>query len=141
MPKNSKQLTEYLQYGKFKDGKLLNLELNFDIKDKEINIATNCDVRVSRGVSFRSLLSGICIKGASVYFKGENQLYSDKKSPIFIGSGKSITLRRSFLQTKGEITLASKFFNPFDGEILISKDSMLKSDKIKILTPFKFNYQ
>lgn len=26
--KNQKQLNEYLQYGKFKDGKLLNLELN-----------------------------------------------------------------------------------------------------------------
>ena len=88
-PKNIKQLNEYLQYGKFKDGKLLNLELDFDIKDREINIATWCDVKIKRGVSLKSSMNGICIKGANVILKGENQLSSDKKSPIIIGAGRS----------------------------------------------------
>jgi hypothetical protein len=44
--KNSNQLNEYLQYGKFKDGKLLNLEVGFDVKDKEINIGTTCDLKL-----------------------------------------------------------------------------------------------
>ena len=134
-PKNIKHLNDYLQHGKFKDGKLLNLELDFDIKDKEIKIATWCDVKVNRGVSFKSSLNGICILGANVILEGENQLNSDKKSPIVIGAGRSITLRRSHLQTQGVIALNTKNFNPFDGEILISKDSTLRADKINISTP------
>lgn len=134
-PKNQKQLNEYLQYGKFKNGKLLNLDINFDIKDKEVNIATNCDVKLSRGTSLKASLNGICIKGASVELRGENKLDSDSKAPIFITTAKSILLRRSVLQTKGEIILESKIFNPFDGEILISRDSVLRADKINVFTP------
>lgn len=95
-PKNIKQLNEYLQYGKLKEGKLLNLEIGFDIKDKEINIASWCDVSFKRGVSLKSSLNGICIKGSNVILKGENKLNSDKKAPIIFGAGRSIIWRRKF---------------------------------------------
>ena len=46
--RSEKELDDYLLNGKFKDGKLLNLEIGFNVKEKEINIATTCDLKISR---------------------------------------------------------------------------------------------
>lgn len=60
--KSQKELDEYLTYGKYKNEKLLNLQINFSINSKEIDIATPCEVKISKAKHLKSTQNGICIK-------------------------------------------------------------------------------
>lgn len=67
--KNSKQLNEYLQYGKFNNGKLLNLEIGFNVKNKEINIGTTCDLRLKFDADLRASQNGICLQAKNIFLE------------------------------------------------------------------------
>lgn len=130
--RSEKELNDYLLNGKFKDGKLLNLEIGFNVKEKEINIATSCDLKISREKRLFAKQNGICLKGASVRLEGENELFADKNAPIDISALNSIIIRRSSLETKGDLSMSTSGFLPYGGEILISKESLLKARNLHI---------
>lgn len=130
--RNQKQLNDYLLNGSFRNGKLLALEVDFNIKDKEIQIATSCDLKINRGRSIFASLDGICLSGRNIFLEGGSHLFSDKKAPINLKATDSIKIRSSFLETKGNLDLLTSNFLPFRGEILISRGSVLGADKVTI---------
>ncbi|MGZ3807074.1 MAG: PKD domain-containing protein, partial [Bacteriovorax sp.] len=130
--RNQRELDDYLLNGKFKDGKLLNLEIGYNIEDKEINIATTCDLKISHERRLTAKQNGICLKASSIRFEGENELIADKKAPIEISAYNSIIIRESLIFTKGDLVISTSNFLPFEGEILISKESHLKASSIHI---------
>lgn len=135
LAKNQKQLNEYLRYGKFKDGKLLNIEIGFDIREKEINIGTSCDIRLKHDADMRAHQNGICLQGNNVFIRKQSSLFADSKAPINIIANNSIKVRKTRIQTGGEVNIIAKAFDPFANEILISKDSYISSEKLTISTP------
>ncbi len=130
-----KQLNEYLRYGKFENGRLLNLEIAFDLKDKEINIGTNCDLKLNYGVDLYAGQNGICLKAKNIFINKGSELYADKKAPINISANDSIKIRRTSVKTQGIINISTTQFNPFENEILISRDSQISAEKLNITTP------
>lgn len=135
LAKNQRQLNEYLLYGKFKNGKLLNLEISFDIKDKEINIGTSCDIRLKYDADINARQNGICLQGSNIFIGKQSSLFADKKANINIIASNSIKLRRTKIQTRGDVNIIARVFDPFENEILISKDSQISSEKLLISTP------
>ena len=133
--KNVQQAIEYFSYGKFKDGKLLNIEIAFSGKDKEINIGTTCDVSFKNEAKINATLNGICIQARNIFIAKESSLIADKKAPINLIASESIKIRRSSIQTSGEVNITAKNYNPFDNEILISRDSRINAEKLTINTP------
>lgn len=133
--KNLKQLNQYLQYGEFKDGKLLNLEINFDIKDKEINIGTTCDLKLKSDSNLYAGQNGICLQAKNIFISKQSSLFAEKKAQIIVIADNSIKIRRTNIQTSGDINISTKIFDPFLNEILISKDSHISSDRLIINTP------
>jgi hypothetical protein len=130
--RNSEELSRYLLNGKFKGGKLLSLEVDFNIKDKEIQIATSCDLKINRGHAVLASLNGICLNGRNIYLEGGSHLFSDKKAPINLNATDSIKIRSSHLETKGNLYLSTSSILPFSNEILISKRSVLIANKVTI---------
>lgn len=135
LAKSPKQLNEYLQYGKFKNGQLLNLEIGFNIRGKEIDVGTTCDLKLQRGKFLRASLNGVCLQGRNIYLNGGNILWADRKAPINLIANESVKTRMALLQTGGELNISTSTFNPFDNEVLISRDSKLVANKINITTP------
>jgi len=99
------ELSEYLENGKFKDGKLLNLQLNFNVVMREVNITSGCNIKISKGRNIHSTMNGICLKGKNIYLEGGNNLFADMKSPVNLNSDESLILVKSNLRTKGNIHL------------------------------------
>lgn len=135
LAKNSKQLNEYLQYGKFKDGKLLNLEIGFDVRDKEINIGTTCDLKLKFDADLRASQNGICLQAKNIFIRRQSSLIAEKKAPINLIANDSIKIRRTSIQTSGDVNLLTKSFDPFFNEILISMDSQISAGKLNVSTP------
>ncbi len=133
--KNSQQLNEFLKYGKFKDGKLLNLGIGFDLKDKEINIGTTCDLKLKYGSSLRASLNGICLQGKNILIEKDSNLFAEKKAPIKLIANDSIKIRKTNIYSLGDVSISTKFFDPFSNEILISKSSQISAEKISMSTP------
>lgn len=135
LPKNSKELNEYLQYGVFKEGKLLNLEIGHTLKDKEIVIGTTCDLRIKSNVDIQANLNGICLQANNIFINKHSKLLANKKAQISLIANNSITIRKSNIQTDGEVNISSKVFEPFSNEILISKDTKILAAAINMNTP------
>ncbi|MDO9182090.1 MAG: hypothetical protein Q7U04_06765 [Bacteriovorax sp.] len=105
---------------------------SFNIKEKEINIAISCDLKISQERGLFAKQNGICLKASSVRLEGENELVADKNAPINISAMSSVTIRRSSLETKGDLSITTSSFLPLEGEILISRESILKARNIHI---------
>lgn len=133
--RNSKQLNEYLQYGVYKQGKLLNLEIGFNLKEKEINLGTTCDLRINHEVDIRASLNGICLQAKNIYILKHSNFFADKKAPINLIANDSIKIRKSNLKTSGDVNLTTLSFDPFSNEILISRDTQISAEKLNMSTP------
>ena len=134
LAKNEKDLNSYLLNGKVKDGKLLNLEIGFNYKNNRISIASSCNVKISSGKKIVSERDGICIKAKNIEVEYNSLLLAEKKSEINLEAEKKIIIKRSELQTKGNINIVTNLFLPFDGEISVLGKSLLEADNVKIST-------
>jgi PKD repeat protein len=132
--KSQKDLDDYLNYGKFKNGSLLNLQLDFSPNSKEINIATSCEIKLSQGRSIRSSLNGICLKGSTVTLSGLNSISADKKAPINITAERSVTIISSKVETDDDLNIVTTKFLPLDGNLSISFGSLIKANKVHLLS-------
>lgn len=73
---------------------MLNLEISFDIKDKEINIGTTCDLRLKFDADLRASQNGICLQARNIFIRKQSGLIADKKAPINLIANGSIKIRR-----------------------------------------------
>jgi hypothetical protein len=130
--KTENDLNEYLLHGKFKQGKLLNLELDFPLSSKEIKIATPCTLKIAKKLRVTAKQNGICLKGLSIIFEGENQLISENKASINVYASESILIKKSILSTEGDLKISTSLFLPIDGSISILEGSKIRATRVHI---------
>jgi PKD repeat protein len=111
------------------------LEIGHTLKDKEVVIGTTCDLRIKNNVDIQANLNGICLQANNIFINKHSKLLANKKAPISLIANNSITIRKSNIQTDGEVNISSKVFEPFLNEILISKDTKILAAAINMNTP------
>ena len=130
---NDSELNDYLLNGKFDDGKLLNLEIAYNVVSPELKISTGCDIRINEDVKLNSS-KGICLQGNKVEFRGRNNLQDNSIKGIKILTSENALLKSVMLQSEGEIRIESFQFDPFENGIVIDEKSHIKSKVTRLIT-------
>lgn len=127
--RNKRELKDYLENGKFKNGKLLNLEIDFPYSSDNVDINSPCDIKFKSEIVSRKY--GLCIKGRNIFIE-KTKIVVMEKELLKITAQDSIQIKKGKLYSNGEINVSTLNYDPFDGQVLISKDSNLRAEKINL---------
>ncbi|MBY0413380.1 MAG: hypothetical protein K2Q18_04415, partial [Bdellovibrionales bacterium] len=130
--KNIKDLDDYLKNGKYKNGNLLNLEVDFNLNSKEISIATPCEISITSNSRLNSNKDGICLNAKNISVNGLSSLVAEKKADINLYAQNEIKVINSLISTKGNVLLEVNNYDPFNNEVFLAGATIVQAGQLLV---------